>query len=136
MKKTYIRSIVACVLLCWPAVGFGQTQTPQQFLTKPDPTSEYVKYEGTLICFRCDVSAKPESRARCKREGHAALLKREGERTQKLYGSKHSITEKLGSEEFDVRDKAKEALLRLGGAAFPMLEKAAQNNQPADGFNH
>ena len=37
------------------------------------------------------------------------------------------LIRKLGSEEFDVRDKAKEALLRLGGAAFPMLEKAAQN---------
>ena len=102
MKKTYIwyiRCIIVYLLLCWPTAGFGQTQTPQHFLIKPEPTSEYVKYEGTLICFRCDVSGKPESRARCEKEGHAALLKREGERTQKLYGSKHSITEKLGSEE-------------------------------------
>ena len=102
MKKTYIPSIpsiVVCLLLCWPTAGFGQAQTPQHFLIKPDPTSEYVKYEGTLICFRCDISNKSESRARCDREGHAPLLRREGEHTQKLYGSKHSITEKLGSEE-------------------------------------
>ena len=99
MKKTYIRSLVVCLLLCWPAAGFGQPQRPQDFLATPEPTSEYVKYEGTLICFRCDVAATPGSRARCDREGHAALLKREGAHTQKLYGSKHSITEKLGSEE-------------------------------------
>ena len=102
MRRTYTRYIqytIVWLLLCWPVAGFGQVQTPQHFLLKPDPTSEYVKYEGTLICFRCDVSATPGSRARCEREGHAALLKREGAHTQKLYGSKHSITEKLGSEE-------------------------------------
>ena len=101
MKKTYVRyrRLLVLSLLCWPVAGSGQVQTPQEFLTKPEPTSEYVKYEGTLICYRCDISAKPESRARCAREGHAALLKREAAHIQKLYGSKHSVTEKLGSAE-------------------------------------
>ncbi len=99
MRKIHLGCGVLLVLLCWPAAGFGQTRTPHNFLAKPEPTSEYVKYEGILICFRCDVMRTPESRARCKHEGHASLLKRTEGRRHRLYGSKHSTTEKLSSEE-------------------------------------
>jgi hypothetical protein len=99
VNKMHILCAVVWLLLCWPATGMSQTQTPPNFLAKPEATSEYVKYEGTLICFRCDVMRTQESKARCKHEGHASLLKRTEGRTHRLYGSKHSITEKLSSEE-------------------------------------
>ena len=98
MRKIDISCSILCVLLWLPPGVRGDEGTPD-WLVKLKPTSEYVKYEGTLICFRCDITPTPESRARCEQEGHAPLLKRTEGRTRRLYGSKNAITDKLTSEE-------------------------------------
>lgn len=43
---------------------------------RPESTPIDVGYEGTLICFRCDISPSPGNRARCRQKGHLPLLKR------------------------------------------------------------
>lgn len=68
--------------------------------TGPASTSAYVVYNnGTLICFRCDVSPSPENRARCEQEGHVPLFKLADGHLHKLVGSTNSITVKLASDE-------------------------------------
>ena len=98
MRKVSISGSVLYLLLWLPVGVLGDEGTPD-WLVKPKPTSEYVKYEGTLICFRCDITPTPESRARCEREGHAPLLKRTEGRTRRLYSSKNSVRDELTSEE-------------------------------------
>lgn len=86
-------------MLLWLPPGVHSDDRNPDWLVKPKPTSEYVKYEGTLICFRCDITPTHESRARCEQEGYAPLLKRPDSHTHRLYGSKNAITDKLISEE-------------------------------------
>lgn len=64
----------------------------------PASTSAYVAYNGTLICFRCDVSPSPENRARCEQEGHAPLFKLADGHVHKLEGSTTSLSAQLASE--------------------------------------
>lgn len=40
------------------------------------------------------------------------------------------LIEKLGSEEFDTRNAAKQALMKIGGAAFELLKKHGNHSDP------
>jgi hypothetical protein len=96
MSKKSIGCAVLGVLLWWSAVlGHDDANTP---FAGPASTSVDVAYEGTLICFRCDVSPSPENRARCAQEGHAPLFKLADGHVHKLQGSTNSITAKLASD--------------------------------------
>ncbi|NOT53814.1 MAG: hypothetical protein HOP18_04335 [Deltaproteobacteria bacterium] len=64
----------------------------------PASTSAYVSCNGTLICFRCDVSPSPENRVRSAHEGHASLFNLAEGHVHKLQGSINSITAKLASD--------------------------------------
>lgn len=98
MSKTSLGCAVLGFLLWWPAAVNGH-DNPNTLFTHPDATSVDVAYEGTLICFRCDVSPSPGNRARCQQEGHLPLLRREEGYTHALVGSTNTITTKLASEE-------------------------------------
>lgn len=97
MNKKHLGCAALGLLLWWPAVVLGQsTSSP---FARPEPRSVDVAYEGTLICFRCDVAPSPENRTRCTQEGHVPLLRRAEGYTHTLVGSTNAITAKLASEE-------------------------------------
>ena len=97
MSKKSLGCAVLGLLLWWPVTVRGDP-TSSSF-AHPDPTSINVEYEGTLICFRCDIAPSPENRARCEQEGHAPLFKRADGHIHKLTGSTNSITAKLIADE-------------------------------------
>jgi hypothetical protein len=98
MSKTSLGCAVLGFLLWWSAAVLGH-DNPNTPFARSDTTSIDVAYEGTLICFRCDVSPSPENRARCEQEGHAPLFKLADGHVHKLVGSTNSITVKLASDE-------------------------------------
>lgn len=88
---------VAVLLLWWqPLLARSDPNVPSFFTTEPKSVS--VKYEGTLICFRCDVTPSQENRARCEQEGHLPLLRRAEGYSHKLMGSTNSLSAQLASE--------------------------------------
>ena len=97
MSKKLLGGAVLGVLLWWPAAVLGQFHSSP--FARPEPQSVDVEYEGTLICFRCDLSPTPENRARCQQEGHLPLLKRAEGYLHALIGSTNPITAKLASDE-------------------------------------
>jgi len=98
MSKTSLGCAVLAFLLLWPATVLGH-DNPSNPFARLESTSADVTYEGTLICFRCDVSPSPENLARCEQEGHAPLFRRADGHIHKLTGSTNSITAKLASDE-------------------------------------
>lgn len=95
----YTKQLIAIILLIlwWPAAARGDPNSPSVMQT--EPKSLNVEYEGTLICFRCDITPSQENRARCEQEGHAPLFKRADGHIHKLTGSTNSITAHLISDE-------------------------------------
>ena len=98
MSKKSLWCAVLGFLLWWPAAVNGH-DNPNTPFARPESNSADVRYEGTLICFRCDVSPSSENLARCEQEGHAPLLKIADGHIHKLIGSTNSITAKLASDE-------------------------------------
>jgi len=98
MSKKSLGCAVLGLLLWWPAAVLGH-DNPNTPFARPESTSANVAYEGTLICFRCDIAPSPENRARCEQEGHVSLFKRADGHIYKLNGSTNSITAKLASDE-------------------------------------
>lgn len=88
--------IVMLILWCWPAAACGDPNATSVIQT--EPKSLNVGYEGTLICFRCDITPSQENRARCEQEGHLPLLRRTEGHSHTLVGSTNSLSAQLASE--------------------------------------
>jgi hypothetical protein len=84
------------ILWWWPATARGDPNSTSVFQT--EPKSLNVEYEGTLICFRCDITPSRENRARCEQEGHLPLLRRAEGYSHTLMGSTNSLSAQLASE--------------------------------------
>lgn len=88
--------IMVLILWWWPAAARGDPNSTS--VIKTEPKSRNVEYEGTLICFRCDVAPSRENRARCEQEGHLPLLRRGDGYSHSLVGSTNSHSAQLASE--------------------------------------
>ncbi|MGE0681314.1 MAG: hypothetical protein AB7P69_10520 [Candidatus Binatia bacterium] len=94
----YTKQLLAIILLIlwWLTAARGDPNSPSVMQT--EPKSLNVKYEGTLICFRCDITPSQENRARCEQEGHLPLLRRGDGYSHSLVGSTNSLSAQLASE--------------------------------------
>ena len=112
MNRNYALAVsVFAVLLWWPADASSQGLPNTVLRGEPQPTD--VREQGTLICFRCDITPNPHSRARCQQEGHQPLLSRVGGHPYKLIGSTNSITAKLSADELHGKQ------VRIKGIYYP-----------------
>jgi hypothetical protein len=98
MRTKHLICIVMLILWCWPPAARGDPNSPSVIQT--EPKSLNVEYEGTLICFRCDITPSQENRARCEQEGHLPLLRRKDGYSHSLVGSTNSLSAQLTSESF------------------------------------
>ena len=97
MRTNALRCGVLWLLLCWPGAAWGQRPGDPVITRDKEPSGD-VAYEGTLICYRCDVTAEAGRRGRCERDGHLPLLKRKEGHTYRLYGNTHAIGAQLTSD--------------------------------------
>ena len=96
-KRASICSVV-CFLLCWP-LGVARPFRPLPQVI-PRASSEELAFEGTLICYRCDIPSERRRLGKCEKDAHLSLLKLADGHTYRLYGSSHFISAKLSSEKF------------------------------------